>query len=133
MLNSRSLLFTILYLVVCIYVNLKFQIYPSPSLPCGNHKFVFYVCGFLSVLEISSFVAFFYNATQKWPHIIFLSLSDLLHLVWKSSSRSVLPQMAFFPSLLRLNNVPLCLCTTSSLSSPLSMDFRLLPCFGYCK
>ena len=37
-------------------VNLKFLIYPSPSLTFGNHKFVTNVCEFPSVLSTSSIV-----------------------------------------------------------------------------
>ena len=40
-------------------MNPKLLIYPSPPFPFGNHKFVFYDCDSLSVLEISSFVSFF--------------------------------------------------------------------------
>ena len=34
----------------CVYANPNFLIYPSPPFPFGNHKFVFYVCGPISVL-----------------------------------------------------------------------------------
>ena len=42
-----------LYAVVYIF-NPKLLIYPSPStVPFGKHKFVCYVCGYISVLYIS--------------------------------------------------------------------------------
>ena len=31
-----------------------FQFIPTPSLPAGNHKFVFYICNSVSVLYIRS-------------------------------------------------------------------------------
>ena len=48
----------ILYIVVSICLS------PTPNLsllpfPFGNPEFVFYVCGYISVLYISSFVSFF--------------------------------------------------------------------------
>ena len=45
----------------------------------------------------------------------------------------MLLQMALFHSFLWLINIPLYVCTTSSLSIPLSMDIRLLPYLGYSK
>ena len=50
----------------------------------------------------------------------YLSVSDLLHLAWSSLGPSMLLQMALFPSFLWLSNIPLYICTTSSLSFPLS-------------
>ena len=50
---------------------------------------------------------------------ICLSLSDLLHLVWQSLGPSMLRQMALFCSFLWLSNIPLYICTTSSLIIPL--------------
>ena len=49
----------------------------------------------------------------KQTYGICLSLSDLLHSVWVSSS-SMLLQMALFCSFLRLSSITLCICTTSS-------------------
>ena len=39
---------------------------PSLPFPFGNHKFVFYVCEFISVLSISSFVL----SHMKIPHVL---------------------------------------------------------------
>ena len=35
-----------------VYANPKLLIDPSPTFPFGSHKFVFYVCEFISVLKI---------------------------------------------------------------------------------
>ena len=80
-LYSRS--FVVIYFVyssVCMSgPNSQFVTAPPPF-PFGNPTFVFYVYESVSFLYISSFVFF------KIPHISdimwYLSLSDLLHLVW---------------------------------------------------
>ena len=46
---------TILYLQH-VYVNPKLLIYPPSPFPFDNHKFVFYVCGSVSVLYTSHLV-----------------------------------------------------------------------------
>ena len=53
---------------------------------------------------------------------ICFSLSDLLHSVWQSLDPSTSLQMTQFHSFLWLSNIPLYICTTSSLSTCLSMD-----------
>ena len=50
---------------------------------------------------------------QAISYGICLSLSDLLHSVWQSLGTSMLLSTALFHSLLRLNNILLCLHTTS--------------------
>ena len=50
------------------------------------------------------------------------SLSDLLPSVWQSLGPSMSLQTAQFHSFLQLNNIPLDICTTSSLSIPLSLN-----------
>ena len=40
------------YIWQCVSVNPKFPIYPSPlSLPFGNHKFIFYICEYVSYFK----------------------------------------------------------------------------------
>ena len=48
------------------------QFIPSPVL--GNNKFVFCICGSISVLQIGSFVLFFVDSTYKQYHMIFVFL-----------------------------------------------------------
>ena len=64
---------------------------------------------------------------------ICFSLSDILHSVWQSLDPSTSQQMTQFRSFLWLSNIPLYICTTTSLSIRLSMGIRLLPWPGYCK
>ena len=52
---------------------------------------------------------------------ICFSLSDILHSVWWSLDPSTSQQMTQFRSFLWLSNIPLYICTTSSLSIRLSM------------
>ena len=53
---------------------------------------------------------------------ICFSLSDLLHSVWQSLGPSMSLQMIQFQSFQWLSNIPLYICTTSSLSIPLLID-----------
>ena len=64
---------------------------------------------------------------------ICFSLSDLLHSVWRSLGPSTSLQITRFHSFLRLSDVPLYTCVTSSLSILPWRTFRLFPCPGYCK
>ena len=50
------------YTAVCICQS-QTQSMPPPPVPFGNHNFVFKVCVSVSVLQINSFVSFFY-----FPH-----------------------------------------------------------------
>ena len=54
---------SILYIVVCICQSQSPNL-SLPPLPCGKHKFVFYICNSVSVSQISSFVPVF-----QIPHI----------------------------------------------------------------
>ena len=64
------------YILQCVYVNLP--IYPSLHLLApGNHTFIFYICNSISVLQISSFVPFFFfflDSTYKQYHMKFVFL-----------------------------------------------------------
>ena len=52
------------------------HLFLPPPFPFDNHKFVFYVCGSIFVLQISSFVIIFFDSTCKWCHIfVFLCLA----------------------------------------------------------
>ena len=62
---QQVLISYIFYIQQCVCVNTNLLIYPSPSLHPGNHKFIFYICNSISVLQISSFVPFFFDSTYK--------------------------------------------------------------------
>ena len=112
------------YIWYSVYVNLNLPIYISP-LPAGIHKFVFYICNSsTSALQKSSFVPFFIFYIQVIPYDIYLSPSDLLHSVRESLGSSMMLQMALFHSFLWLSNIPLYICTSSSLPIPLLMDIQ---------
>ena len=52
------------------------HLFLPPPFPFDNHKFIFYVCGSIFVLQISSFVIIFFDSTCKWCHIfVFLCLA----------------------------------------------------------
>ena len=80
---------------MCMY-NPKLLIYPPSPIPFGNHKFVFYVCGVISVLYISSFVSFFiwiphisdiiwYLSFSVWFTSLSIIISRSKQKGWKSS------------------------------------------------
>ena len=53
-------------------------------LPPGNHTFVFYICDSIYVLQISSFVSFFFlESTCERYHMIFVSLYLTSSSVWQ--------------------------------------------------
>ena len=108
----------------CVSVNLELLIYPhpAPTFSFGSRKFVFYVFESVSVSQISSFVSFF-----KTPHISdiiwYLSFSVWLTSLSMIISRSIpVAASGIISFFLWLSNIPLCICTTSSLSNHLSVD-----------
>ena len=58
---QQVLVVHLFYIQSCVYIIPQFLIYPFPPgpFPFGNHKFVFYVCESLSVLQISPLVSVF--------------------------------------------------------------------------
>ena len=111
----------------CIHVNPNLPIHhtttstlPPPS-PLGVHTFVLYICVSISALQTSSSVPFSRFHIYALIHDICFSLSDLLHSVWQSLDASMSLQMTQFRSFLWLSNIPLYICTTSSLSIHLLM------------
>ena len=83
------------------------------------------VCLSVPSLKICSSVPFSRFHTYVFIYICF-SLSDLLYSVWQALGSSTSWQMTQFCSLLSPSNIPLCICTISSLSS--QWTFNLLPC-----
>ena len=77
---------------VCVYINPKLLIYPSPfpsPFPFGNHKFVFYFCESISDLYVSSFVSFFFYIPHISDIIWYLSFSVWLTSLSVIISRSI--------------------------------------------
>ena len=81
---------SLLYIVIYIYqhVNLKLQIYPCPHFSFGNQKFIFDICGPISILYKSSFY-YVFDFMYKWWQVIFVFLylasKPDIHLVWYSN------------------------------------------------
>ena len=73
------------------------------------------------------------DSTYKWYHIVFVSLSDLLHLVWSSPGPSMLLQMSWFLSF--YDQVIFHCIYGLSLLYPFICwwMFRLCPCLGCCE
>ena len=79
-LHSRSLL------IICFTHNSTYVLLltsyfiPSQPFPPGKHKFLFEVCGSISVLQVSSFILDF---TYTWYHMIS---------VWPNSRSMIIPR-----------------------------------------
>ena len=122
-----------------VYVSfLIFQF--DPHLPCVCMSFL-YVYVSIPPLQIGSPVPFFfrfhihgliYNICHELIYDICLFLADLLYFVWQTLGPSTSLKMTQFHFLLWLNNIPLYICTTSSLFIH-RWTFRLLLCTGCCK
>ena len=103
-----------------VYMSIPIsQFFPPPLFPLLNISLfstsvtLFLFCKFVHLYH------FFYS-TYKWYHMIYLFFSLWLHSVWQSLGPSTLLQMTLFRSFLWLSNISLYICTTSSLSIPLS-------------
>ena len=80
MLYGRFLL-VICYIYSSVYMLIPTSWFILAHFPFGNHKFVFYVCGSISILYRSSFVSiFFLDSTWKptFKSIFFFSKGTLL-------------------------------------------------------
>lgn len=98
---------------------------PSPAPAPGNHSnLCFYEFHVFSVFRF-----FRFHIQVRLPNIC-PSLSGLFHLVKCPPCSSVLSRTAGVPSFWWLNNIPLCVCTSSS-PVRLSADTRSCPCLGY--
>ena len=70
------------YIEWYVSVNLKLLIYPSPASPSVTVSLISLCVSLFLFYFTSSFVSFFLDSTYQWYHIFYISLSDLLHLVW---------------------------------------------------
>ena len=120
-LHSRLLL-VIYFIHICVYMSIPIsQFITPPPLPLvsiclfSTSVSLFLPCILVHLYHFSRFhiYALIYD--------ICFSLSDLLHSVWQSLAPSTSPQMTQFCSFLWLTNIPLYICTTSSLSIHLSV------------
>ena len=97
---------------------------PSPSVlfTLGNHKSVLRVC--YRYVHLGCIL----DSVCKWPHMVFVFLSNLRHSVWQSLGPSMPPHNGI-TSLMSVAQEysTVCVCTTYSLSIHLSMDIYILP------
>ena len=121
-----------LYIVVCVYVNPKLLICPSPHFPFGNHKFVFYVYGSIFFFLVYRFICiiFLKDSTYKWYMMfVFVWLTLLGMIISRSIHGDTNDIISFFVwlifhSIKIPHHLYLFIC---------QWTFRLLPCLGYCK
>ena len=68
MLYSNSYWLSILYIVVCVYVNPKLLLHPSlPHFPFGNHNFVFEICESFCFVNKFIYILFFkLESINEW-------------------------------------------------------------------
>ena len=98
-------------------------LYPSLSSPCppGNHKIVCYVRSSISALLISLFVPLLY--ISHITDIILIFVCPCLTLLSMKISRFIhVAANGIISFFLQLSNIPLYICTTSSLFIHLLMD-----------
>ena len=74
--------------------NPKLLIYPSLLFPFGNHKFVFYICGSISILYRSSLVSVF---TYRWyMMLVSVWLTSLCMIISRSNHVATNGIISFF-------------------------------------
>ena len=119
---------------ICVSVHLS--VHPIPSFPCCVHKALLQVCVHVPALQMGSsgpfsgFCAAIHRVAKSRTR-----LSDWTQLIWylffsfwltslciRGSSFIHLPKLTQLPSFLSLSNIPLYICTTTSLSIHLSTD-----------
>ena len=99
--------------------------------PFCSLKWLFKVCESISFLEMSSFLALFRFRLSVILYDICLPLSDLIHLLWSWRGPSLLLQMALFPRIWWLSNIPLLMCTTSTFPFHLTKNFLVASKVGF--
>ena len=122
-LYSRFLL-VIYFIHISVYMSIPISQFippPPPTLPLsplGVHTFILYIWVSITALQTGFIHTTFLGSTYMRGNIydICFSLSDLLHSVWRSLDPSTSLQITQFCSFLWLSNIPLYICTTSSLS-----------------
>ena len=122
---QQVLISYLFYIYLCIHVNPNLPVHPTttpshfPPLVSiclfSTSVSLFLPCKLVHLYHFSRFhiYALIYD--------ICFSLSDILHSVWQSLGPSMSLQMTQFDSFLWLSNIPLYICTISSLSIHLSM------------
>ena len=126
-LYSRFLL-VINFIHISVYMSIPIAQFITPPL-APPHRFLHLVSIRLFSTSVSQFLPcklvhlYHFSRFHIYALIydICFSLSDLLDSVWQSLDPSTSQQMTQFRSFLWLSNIPLCICTTSSLSIRLSM------------
>ena len=113
------------YTYYCIYVNRNLQFIPPPS-PATFPPWCPYVCSLHMCLHFCLKLVHLYHFSKFHIYALIydisFSLSDLLHSIWQTLDPPTSLQMTQFRSFLWLRNIPLYICTTSSLSIRLSKD-----------
>ena len=116
------------FIHISVYMSIPLtQFSTPPSPPYRSFPHLVSICLFsTSVSQLLPWKpAHLYHFSRFHIHALLydicFSLSDLLHSVWQSLAPSTSQQMAQFRSFLWVSNIPLYICTTSSLSIRLLM------------
>ena len=123
-----TFLLVIRFIHISVYMSIPISqfITPPPPPPC---RFPTLVSIRLFSISVSQFLpckpVHLYHFSRFHIYVLIYdiccSLSDLLHSLWQSLDSSTSQQMTQFCSFLWLSNIPLYICTTTSLSIRLSM------------
>ena len=115
------------FIHIIVYMSIAISQFITPPPPSGHFAPLVSICLFST--SVSQFlpckqVHLYHFSRFHISALIYdicLSLSDLLHSVWHSLDPSMSLKMTHYCSFLWLSNIPLYICTTSSLSIRLSM------------
>ena len=111
-----SLVIYFIHSISSVYTSIPISQFIPPPFP------PWYLCLYFCFVNKIVYTNFFRFHIYALIYNICFSLSHLLHSVWQSLGPSMSLQMTQFGSFLWLSNIPLYICTTSSLTSSLLMD-----------
>ena len=115
------------FIHISVYMSIPISQFITPPPPASRFPPLVSICLFSTSLSLflpcKPVHLYHFSRFHIYALIynICFSLSDLLHSVWQSLDPSTSQQMTHFHSFLWLSNIPLYICTTSSLSIRLSM------------
>ena len=106
------------HLIVYIYIDATFSIHSTLSFPNCVYKSILYFCIFIPSLQIGSSIPFF-SIPYIWVNTQYLFFSFWLTSLCITGSKFIYLAKTDSDSFLFMANIPVYVCTTTSLSTPL--------------